>query len=360
MKIGYAFWGFISDYKIKGNKEISTPDGNAFYSWSIFSALLEAGHEVFRMMPNRDEDSFNAYGKNAFGAFAKEKRNFVYSNYKNYWPKDLDILLLEWRFPIPGRNCDVDMGSKNFQPDLLIQKRLIEKYSNGKTKIIIFDLDYKLTEKDEREVKPLCVLETSNKPKKLFSPRISVEIPFDFDSIMEFSVDKANKENAFIYVGNRYERDNSVEKYLVPLAKKEKINVNLYGNWLESGRDSKERWPFFNYNTRIATRFFRGAYKNSGATLLLAKDEYTKRGFMTARILEAIFFGTIPIGVSDFYNIKKYLPDNLIANDAYDVAEIIKHSIKDYRWRKKIINELRVNLSFMDCRNFVKTIEDII
>jgi hypothetical protein len=358
MKIGYSFWGHLSDYKIKDGKYVSTPDGNAFYSWSIIKAFTEAGHEVYRMMPDRDKEAVDKYGKKAFASFAMDDRFNAYNSLKDGFPEDLDVLLLEWRFPIPGRNCKMNPTSPDFQPDLFIQDVLVRTYSNTKTKIIIFDLDYKLTKEDEEKVKPYCVFETSNNPKKLFSPRLSVEIPFDFRHMSEFDIFEA--KNNLVYIGNRYERDRLVEKYLVPLSQEEKVAVDLYGNWIESGRDSKERWPFFNYNPRIMMTSFRKAYAYSGATLLLAKDEYLERGFMTARILESLFFGTIPIGIKEFYSIEKYLPPELIANDASDISEIIQFSCCNYQWRRNIIEKLRMDLAFMDCHNFCKSIEKII
>ena len=357
MKIGYSFWGFLSDYKIKNGKEISTPDGNAFYSWSIIHALLERGHQVYRMMSDRDDEAVFKFGKNAFKSFARDKRFSVYHSLINKWPMDLDVLFLEWRFPIPGRNCEIEKTNLQYQPDLDIQNRMLKKYANTKTKIIILDLDYKITEEDEKKVNPHCIFETSNKPKNTWSNRVLVDIPFDFDEIDTFEIKPANFLKHIVYVGNRYERDRMVDEYLAPLMD---LNINLYGNWLEGGRDSREKWSNFTYYDRISLIDFRRVYQNACATILLSKDEYLKHGFMTARILESIFFGTIPIGLNEFYRIKKYLPEYLIIKEANEAREIINKSLTDYAWRVKEIIKLRNNLKMMDCRNFVKVIEDII
>lgn len=356
MKIGYSYWGFLSDYKIKDGKKISTPDGNAFYSWSIIHALLETGHKIYRMMPDRDSEAVKKFGSNAFFCFARGKRYNAYKAMIDDWPDDLDVLLMEWRFPIPGRNCNINLSDPAYQPDLDIQDVMLDKYANTKTKIIIFDLDYKVTEKDEKKVNPYCIFETSNKPKSILSKRMLVDIPFDFEEINTFKIKLAYWIKHIVYVGNRYERDRMIDEYLVPL---KDLNINLYGNWLESDRDSFERWPKFIYHNRISLIDFREAYQNACATTLLSKDEYLKHGFMTARILESIFFGTIPIGLSEFYRIEKYLPEYLIIRKANEARNIIDKSLTDYSWRKKEIKKLRKNLKFMDCRNFVKVIEDI-
>ena len=48
MRIGYSYWGFLGDRKYDDNgKILSTPDGNAFYSWSIINKLQSDGHTVF-------------------------------------------------------------------------------------------------------------------------------------------------------------------------------------------------------------------------------------------------------------------------------------------------------------------------
>lgn len=357
MRVGYSFWGFLSDYKIKNGKEISTPDGTAFYAWSIIHALLEAKHKVYRMMPDRDNEAIEKFGKVIFSSFAKEKRYNAYKSMINGWPNDLDVLLMEWRFPIPGRNCKISKSHPNYQPDLDIQNRMLEKYVNTRTRIIIFDLDYKITEEDEKKVNPYCILETSNKPKNTPSKRIPVDIPFDFEEIDTFKVKPANFLKHIAYIGNRYERDYMINKYLVPL---KDLNINLYGNWLESGRDSQERWPDFIYHDRISLKDFRKAYHDACVTILLSKVEYLKTGFMTARILESIFFGAIPIGLSEFYRIEKYLPEYLIIKGANEARRIINKSLVDYAWRIKVITKLRKSLKIMDCRNFVKTIESVI
>lgn len=356
MKIGYSFWGFLSDYKIKNGKNISTPDGNAFYSWSIVHALLEKGHKVYRMMPDRDKEAIEEFGKSTFSSFAKEKRYHAYISMIDDWLDDLDVLLMEWRFPIPGRNCNVNLSDPVYQPDLDIQNVMLEKYANTKTKIIIFDLDYKITEEDEKKLNPHCILETSNKQKITPSKRILVDIPFDFEEMNTFEVRQADPFKHVAYIGNRYERDRMINEYLVPL----NLNIHLYGNWLEGGKNSMAIWPDFIYHDRISLIDFREAYHNACVTILLGKDDYLRHGFMTARILESIFFGTIPIGLNEFYRIEKYLPEYLIIKEANEARKIINKSLFDYEWRKKEIIKLRKSLKIMDCRNFVKTIEEII
>lgn len=358
MKIGYSFWGFLGDNKIKDGKEVSTPDGNAFYSWSIINALVDRGHKVYRMMPDRDKEAVEMFGVDNFKAFAKDKRYRAYKSLIDEIPNDLDVLLLEWRFPIPGRNCEIEKDNPAYQPDLDIQNMLLEKYGNTKTKIIIFDLDYKLTLEDELKVMPHAVIETSLLPKQRYSRRYPVFIPFDFEVINEMPIERAVKEKAITYVGNRYERDNMIDKYLAPL--QGKISIQLYGNWLEASRDSDKKWPGFKFNPRISMKDFRSALGDAGVVPLLAKDEYLKHGFMTARIIEAVFFGAVPVSFEEFHGIDVFLPDYLIADSSDRLKSIANRIVSDPMMKYSYIQVLRNRLKFMDSKNFVITLEKIV
>ena len=98
MRIGYSFWGFTSDYRIRNGKEISSPDGCFLYVWAVFQELIKRGHTVYRMMPDQDEEAVKKYGKNAFSLFSQDKR---YASYHQALQADLnqlpelDVLFLE-------------------------------------------------------------------------------------------------------------------------------------------------------------------------------------------------------------------------------------------------------------------------
>ena len=45
MNVGYSYWGFLGDKKLDEKfNEVSTPDGNAFYSWSIIREIQKRGN----------------------------------------------------------------------------------------------------------------------------------------------------------------------------------------------------------------------------------------------------------------------------------------------------------------------------
>ena len=63
MRLGYSYWGFLGDYKEDhlGNA-LSTPDGNASYSWSIIHEAQSRGHEVYLMQQDRDWPAYKRHG----------------------------------------------------------------------------------------------------------------------------------------------------------------------------------------------------------------------------------------------------------------------------------------------------------
>lgn len=365
MNIGYSFWGYLGDYKFDENgNEVSTPDGNAFYGWSIIRALQKIGNEVTLLMPDRDSIGFEMMGNNLFGSWCKDARSEAYrktdiSFYNTSNKLDIalglsrtlskiDLILLEWRFKIQGRNY----GEGKSQPDWDIQDRILKMAKTRSIPVIVFDLDYKLTVEDIAEYGIKSVIELGEKWNGENCRR--VEIPFDFDFINEFDV--LENTDGVVYVGNRYERDKSVDKYLAGIK-----GCTVYGNWKEAGRESDKRWKNIDFKDRIAARDMRNAYKDKNVTVLLAKDSYYKYGFMTARLIESVFYGVIPLFPEEFGKevIEKYagkFASHLTVRSETDV--IIKNSALA-PFKKEIVEYLREHLKFMDSKVFAEEVIEI-
>jgi hypothetical protein len=81
-RIGYSFWGFL------GPGIVDTPDGGRFWRRPIVDALIAAGHRLILLQANRD---------------AAEAADDLPYTWDAAFP-DLDVLLAEWRWPLPGRN----------------------------------------------------------------------------------------------------------------------------------------------------------------------------------------------------------------------------------------------------------------
>lgn len=380
MNIGYSYWGFLGDMKFGDDgKLVSTPDGNAFYSWSIINELQKRGHNVYQMMPDRDFNGSTILGNDIlFQSWAKDKRKSAYENMVKMfdvldfgklsesdvfacWDEwncgDIDIVLHEWRMAIPGRNTDDARGSRGWQPDLFFQNCLIDYCVKHGIKMVIFDLDYKLTEDHVKELKgrrlKFNVFELGNKwlgkswAKKVY-------IPFDFKSIYEFKP-KCFISDKLVYVGNRYERDWCIDKY-IPLGMD---GVAVYGNWDEGGRNSKKRWPEIDFRRRLQTCEMHDVYSNSASTILLAKRDYCNFEFMTARVIEALFYCSVPLFIEEYGDelIKKFTggaAKYLTVRSVDDVEKKSSELFTNYVMRCTIINSMRERVEkFMDVRFFV-------
>lgn len=394
MRIGYSYWGFLGDrkYDEEGNI-LSTPDGNAFYSWSIINKFIEDGHQVIGIMPDRDEPGFRFEGVNLFSSWCKTSRSNAYMSMNHieygdffdidnrdilskdaikalwdmYHVNEFDVIIHEWRMPIIGRNTAVDKDSENWQPDLFIQDALIEYCRSNNIKLIIFDLDYKIP-KDVVEdfvyvTNNMYIFELGTKWSSLAYETDGrcrkVYIPFDFRFMNLFKL-KSKFTDDIVYIGNRYERDWCIDKYL-----KDVPGVKVFGNWLEGQRHSEKEWPTINFGKRLQTSDMHDAYSNSATTILLAKREYCENGFMTARILEAIFYGCVPLFIEEYGEdvISLYagcFADELTVRNSEDVINKTKRFKEDVSFRNKVIDYLRVYLTFMDVSCFTRNVYNVI
>ena len=156
--VGYFYWGYLGDKKFdKNGNEVSTPDGNAFYSWSIIKALQDAGRTVY-LFSDRDDVGFTKMNSDLFASFAQNARTAAYIDAIHPLErKDEDHLfnamqyaIVEWRWEIPGRN-DAQTKLNNpsvYQPDLEMMKDVISRCKANNVPVVVFDLYYKLTEED--------------------------------------------------------------------------------------------------------------------------------------------------------------------------------------------------------------------
>ena len=384
--IGYSFWGFLGDIKMNEKFErISTPDGNAFYSWSIIQALQSSGNNVTLVMPDRDAPGFSKLGKGIFSAWLEKKRAKAYKkankikypeNLLGLWREDVfkiwdesgldgsDFILHEWRMEIPGRNTEDARMSENWQPDLFLQNCLVEYCKRNEIKLVIFDLDYKLSEKQFEYMKDFAsIIELGTKWQntKFANKAKTVCIPFDFSEINNFQI-KDDARTNLVYIGNRYERDWCIDKYIPENLDK----CTVYGNWKEAGRDSENKWPLINFGKRLQTEEMNEVYADSICTILLAKEEYCTYGFMTARLIESIFYGTVPLFIEEYGEdtIKKFAGvygELLTVTDKEDVSDAVIYFKNNQFVRRQVIYYLREYLgTIMDANNFVKDLYEAI
>jgi hypothetical protein len=365
VRIGYSYWGFLGDIKLdRDGNELSTPDGNATYSWSILWEAQRRGHEVWAMQEDRDRSAWNVNGVGLFKSFSQQKRANAYRRTEQtngHMLPDLDVLLVEWRFPIPGRNCVIVDGRPQFggeqQPDLWRQTQLLQHYLERGTRVIAWDLDHKLERGDEAYWGFDAVFETSQRPRHLLIERTQVEPPFVIDDLMQHETLPVDPRQKLVYVGSRYERDDVITEFVKPVSDRWPGEVMFYGNWLNTLDECRALWPNVSYNGRIGVAGFRQAYGRAVACPLLAKRSYLKTGFITPRPWEALLFGTIPIGIH-----RSQVPyTHLIgANEETMVAWIEDLTTISPRERDDLRRDLCHELRFMDVRNFVDEIENVV
>jgi len=301
-------------------------------------------------MPDRDAEHVRQKGEQAFSAFSNSSRwrayqalgKWVHPSLKNM-PK-LDAILLDWRWPIPGRNTALDAKSDTFQPDLMLQTETIRWAHKEHVPIIAIDHDYKMTLDDDEQVN--FVLEFGWKR----GGEHHVDFPCKHDELLQFKT--IRPLNRIAYVGNRYERDEAFSQYVAPLIH-DYLEVHVYGNWLENERDSASRWPSIKFHSRIHPGEIYDAYYRAICVPLLLKPDYNQHGFMTERVWEAILFGSVPIQLGDFKSDVQYVPRELVANSALELGHIAQMLYRYPQLRDEYRTRIAKDLAFMDVKNFI-------
>jgi len=370
MRVGYYLWGFLGDKKFNNDgQEITAPDGNTIYSWSIINELQERGNEV-TLFHDRDRIGFNKLGIDLFKSFASKTRFKAYQNcniinVNSLSDQIFDYMLIEWRWIMHGRN---DFGTKAnnpkvFQPDYEDMITLIDYCNTKNIPFIVYDLDYKLTVDDIKRFNIKYIAEPGDKFCKienLGAKVLRVYQPFDFRFINDVTTTlKEHPSKDIIYVGNEYERNWAVEKYLPK-------GTDIWGNWLEPAHiDSANKFPYLNFHKRVNASELPSIYYDSISTVLLAKKEYAENHFITPRLTESIFYGTVPFFIEEFgeKTISKFAgkySDFLTVHNKKEVEKKVKILKKNYGLRCDIIKYMRVIMSFIDVKFYVNTIESVL
>jgi hypothetical protein len=362
MRLGYSFWGFLGDMKLdKNGNPFSSPDGNASYSWSIIWGAQQRGWDVFSMQQDRDVPGYMIYDFRNFSAFCQKERLEAWLQTGDTFGQDLpdlDVLLVEWRWPIAGRNCGVSKTDPMYQPDLDRQTQLLEHYSQMGTRIILWDLDHKLSVEDELAWPDATIFETSVAPRRLTRERVRVEPPILVDRLLDLPTLPHDPARKLVYVGNRYERDDVIDEFIVPVSNKFPSQVEFWGNWTKepTASECRRMWPNISYNGRVTTKEFRRVLSDAVACPLLAKRSYLETGFITPRPWEALMFGTIPIGLSSHLGIDDYVLFKV--KDARELGELVLDLSRSDLSRRDMLRRKNVDLiAHMDVRNFLNKIE---
>jgi hypothetical protein len=208
----------------------------------------------------------------------------------------------------------------------------------------------------------LTIFETSVMPLQTTIPRARVEIPFVIDDLLQRPLQAVDEQRKLVYVGSRYERDDVIDKWIKPLSNRWPQQIEFFGNWTAEYNfaEVKAKWPNVKYMDRITMKDFDKAYATAVACPLIAKSSYLKTGFITARIWEALLFGTLPLGLSVHTGIDQYLPIELIARDPEDLATLV-HVLSrlSLESRQELHHRVVEKIRFMDVSHFLDKLESI-
>ncbi len=299
MKIGYSFWGFL------GNGVTDTPDGGRSHRRPFIDALLDRGHDIVFLQADRDRLEA---GDDLGGAYTFDDG-----------VPDIDVLFLEWRWAITGRNTTV-CGAEGHTCDLHRQAQLINHYTvRHQTPTVIWDKDRTLrAESVWRRTAHTLVCEAALVPtpgaRSLLFP-VAEDLLAQADPV---ALAAGPRDLALGYVGNQYDRDESFDRFFAPAAAR--VEHLVAGKWTKTGR-----WPHVRFLGRIPFEAAAGVYGRALATVLMLPERYAAVGQMTQRIFEAVLAGCVPLAPADIRYVNRFVPDELIVRSGRDVIERLSH-----------------------------------
>ncbi|GGS98888.1 hypothetical protein GCM10010156_66270 [Planobispora rosea] len=296
MKIGFSFWGFI------GPGILDTPDGGRFWRRPIIDELTALGHQLVLLQTNRD---------------LTEAGDALPYQWDAAFPA-IDVLLCEWRWPLPGRNT-TPCGSPGHTCDLHRQQDLLDHYTTGRaTPTVIWDTDRQMPADDPlRSLPNVIVCDTARRPV----PGAAVL----FNMVPDETIDAADPERlaatprplALAYVGNQYDRDEAFTEFFAPAAAR--FPHRVAGKWTRTAA-----WPQVNFTGRCPFPDIGGIYRGALSTVMLLPDRYARAGALTQRLGEAVVQGCMPITPTTIACAQEATPGVLHAADAGEVIERIE------------------------------------
>jgi hypothetical protein len=301
LRIGYSFWGFL------GNGIVDTPDGGRSHRMTLLRGLKARGHSLLFLQIDRDKteagDDFSWVGEWQTTGFP-----------------EIDLLFLEWRWPIVGRNVGPFSDSADYTPDLARQRELIMHYVvERRSPTILWDKDLRLPGDDRVRAFPwVRVAEAAAFPSEgTFSLRFPVA---DFQLDAEVVNCARPLRFPLVYVGNQYERDSQFDRYFAEPARR--VRHSVFGKW-----PKRSAWPHVTFRGRVGFDRIAEIYRASAATVLLAPDRYEAVGQVTQRIFESVLNGCFPIAPATIRGVEKLVPEWLIATEPLDVERACRNAM---------------------------------
>ena len=299
MRIGYSCWGFL------GPGVLDTPDGSRAYRRPLIDGLIGAGHHLVLLQTNRDlaEAGLDLRDQYRFDAGLPE----------------LDALMVEWRWPLPGRNTTA-CGSTGHTCDLHRQAELLEEYTHRLGRpTVIWDLDRQLPTRDPlRGLTQVMVCELALYPTPGATTLLCPVPDAALDTADPKVLAALPRPVPLVYVGNQYDRDDAFDRFFAPAAAK--VAHRVAGKW-----PATSRWPHVTFTGRCPYPEVDGIHRQALATVLLAPQRYARVGQVTSRLFEALLAGCLPIVPMDHAAADHIAPWWLHAADGAEVAQKVEH-----------------------------------
>ncbi|MGP4114997.1 glycosyltransferase family protein [Streptomyces sp. 4N509B] len=296
MRIGYSFWGFL------GPGIVDTPDGGRSHRRPLVDALRGRGHQLLFLQADRDQ------------AEAGDRLDYTFDP---GFP-EIDALLLEWRWAIPGRNT-TPCGSPGHTCDLHRQTALLEHYTvRRRLPTVIWDKDRRLPAGDAWRRHPnVAVCEAALTPTpgaaRLLFPADDARL----DHADPLSLAARPRPLTLVYVGNQYDRDDAFDRYFAPVAVRHRHAVA--GKWTTT-----VRWPHVSFLGRLGFPRAMELYGAALATLLLLPQRYAEAGQMTQRIFEAVLAGCVPLCPAEVRHAERFVPSSLVVGSAAEADQKLR------------------------------------
>lgn len=304
--LGYSAWGFL------GNGIVDTPDGGRSHRLVLLKELIGRGIHINMLQKNRDLLE------------AGEDFSSPSLAFRDDLPK-VDAIFFEYRWNIPGRNCEVAKDSPDYTPDLDRQNELIDHYLKQDVPIIIWDKDQQLKQEDMQKFsgKKVMVLEPSLKPS---SGRKSLLFPINIElleaaraSLPQYSAQ--DKKTQLIYIGNQYDRDDSFAEYYDRASGLLGEAAQVYGKWSGANKATGKPFEHVTFHGRVGFEAVADLYTSAFATVLIAPDRYYENGQYTQRLFEASWQMCLPFVPHEYAEAENIFPSELIITSAEDLAE---------------------------------------
>jgi hypothetical protein len=305
VRIGYSFWGFL------GPGITDTPDGGRSHRRVLLDGLRARGHDIVVLQTDRDHAAtgldITTLAPDLPGRYRRDPGL-----------PDLDVLFLEWRWPIPDRNT-TPCGRPGHTCDLHRQHDLLDHYTHRhQVRTIIWDKDRQLAPHDPlRRAEAVTVCEAALSPTPGATSLLFPVADTVLDTADPIALAARPRPTPLVYVGNQYDRDTAFATYFAPAATQHRHVVA--GKWTRT-----DAWPHISFVGRVPFAEVAALHGRALATVLLLPDRYTAVGQMTQRLPEAVLAGCLPLTPTTIHGAERFSPPRLHVTSGNDVADAVR------------------------------------